>query len=214
MFRDRADGGMQLAKLLGKYKGKSNVVVLGLPRGGVVSAFEVAKALSAPLDVLCPRKVGAPTNSELALGAVTESGALFLNDDLVSYLTVSKKYLDSEIEKQKQVAKERMEIFRKVRSEINLKGKVVILVDDGLATGATMKAAILDVKQKNIEKCVVAIPVAPKETLLEIQEMADEVFCCMTPAFFQAVGQFYEDFRQTETEEVVTLLEKTKEQHL
>lgn len=206
IFRDRKDGGEQLAQELLKYRNLPEVVVLGLPRGGVVTAFEVAKALHLPLDIICPRKIGAPFNPELAIGAITETGEGVFHYDLISRLGVSERYIQQEVEKEKKQAQRRLTLFRKNRPKINLEGKTVILVDDGLATGATMQAAIKSAKAEGAAKVVVAIPVAPPDTYDKIQEMVDEIIALSTPSFFQAVGQFYEDFSQTEDEEVVELL--------
>ena len=211
MFIDRQDAGKNLAPLLAKYRGQKNLLVIGLPRGGVVLANEVATYLQAPLDVICPRKVGAPHNPELALGAVTETGAGYFNDDLIRHLGVSQKYLELECAKEQERSKQRLALFRKGLAPLNLQGKTVILVDDGLATGATMKAAIMSARAQKAAKIVVAVPVAPPDTAHEIKAMCDEFVCIDTPWLFQAVGQFYHDFGQTEDEEVVAILEKFHE---
>lgn len=208
IFRDRQDGGKQLAQELLKYHHQPNVVVLGLPRGGVVTAFEVAKALSLPLDIVCPRKIGAPFNPELAIGAITETGEGVFHDNLISRLGISEKYIQQEVEKEKQQAQRRLTLFRKNRPKINLEGKTVILVDDGLATGATMEAAIKSVTAEGAAKIVVAVPVSPPDTYDKIQREVDEIVALSTPTFFEAVGQFYDDFSPTEDEEVVELLSK------
>jgi putative phosphoribosyl transferase len=208
MFRDRKDAGEQLAKLLSAYKKQKNVVVLGLPRGGVVTAAAVARFLEAPLDVICPRKVGAPHNPELALGAITETGTGFFNESLIRQLGVSRKYLDEERAKEQKKAEMRMDLFRKGRPPLDLASKTVILVDDGLATGATMKAAILSLRGQKAKKIVVAVPVSPADTAREVQEMCDELVCMETPWLFQAVGQFYANFAQTEDTEVVEILKQ------
>jgi putative phosphoribosyl transferase len=206
IFRDRQDGGQQLAQALLKYRNFPDTVVLGLPRGGVVTAFEVAKALHLPLDITCPRKIGAPFNPEYAIGAITETGEGVFHDDLLARLGVSEQYIQQEVEKEKKQAQRRLSIFRKNRPKINLAGKTVIIVDDGLATGATMQAAIKSVKAEGAEKVVVAVPVAPSDTYEKIVNDVDEIIVLSTPSFFQAVGQFYQDFSQTEDEEVIKLL--------
>lgn len=208
MFFDRSDAGKQLARLVSKYKNQKDVIVIGLPRGGVVTAYEVAVFLNAPLDVVCPRKIGSPDNPEFALGAITETGEGFFNDALIKQLHVSSTYLEEEIAKEKKCAEMRLALYRKGRHPLNLQAKTVLIVDDGLATGATMKAAILSVKLQTPAKIVVAVPVAPPDTVSEIQEMVDEFLCLETPRLFQAVGQFYRNFDQTENEEVIALLEK------
>src|SRR5262245_22826224 len=197
MFRNRVDAGKNLAPLLAKYKEVPNIIVIGLPRGGVVVAYEVAQSLQAPLDVICPRKVGAPHNPELALGAVTETGEGYFNEELVQQLQVPRSYLEQEIAKEKERATKRLALYRKNRPALQLSGKTVILVDDGLAAGATMKAAIMAEKKQTVAVTVVAVPVAPPDTAEEIRLMVDDFICLQTPSLFQAVGQFYEEFEQT-----------------
>lgn len=206
IFQDRSDAGKKLLPHLLQYEKAPNTIVIALPRGGVVTAYEVAQGLHLPLDIVCPRKIGAPYNPELALGAVTHTGAHFFNEDIIRQLEVSKAYLTQEIEKEKQVSLKRQLLYRKNKPPLDIHGKTVILVDDGLATGATMKAAIQWVKEQKAKKVVVAIPVAPPDTLKEVELLVDEVVCLYAPTFFSAVGQFYEDFRQTTDEEVMALL--------
>lgn len=206
IFQNRQDAGKKLLSLLLQYKDTPNAVVIALPRGGVVTAHEIAQGLHLPLDIVCPRKIGAPYNPELALGAVTHTGAHFFNEDIIMQLGVSKAYLAQEIENEKEISLKRQLLYRKNRPPVYVQGKIVILVDDGLATGATMKAAIQWVKEQKAKKVVVAVPVAPPDTLQEVKLLVDEVFCLYAPTFFSAVGQFYEDFRQTTDEEVMELL--------
>lgn len=206
MFQDRSDAGKKLAPLLEKYQGNKEVIVIGLPRGGVITAREVASFLKAPLDVICPRKVGAPFNPELAIGAVTETGEGFFNEEFIRRLEIPKEYLEEEVEKERKRATARLALYRKGKPPLDVKGKIVIIVDDGLATGATMKAALLSLKKQKAQKLIVAVPVAPPDTVSEVKKMADEVYCIDTPWLFQAVGQFYVDFSQTEDEEVIALL--------
>jgi putative phosphoribosyl transferase len=206
IFKDRQAAGQQLAPLLEKYKKIPNGIIIGLPRGGVVVAAEIAKALELPLDVVSPRKIGAPNNPELALGAITHTGVGYFNQDIIFALGVSEKFIAGEIEQEKRVATARQKMYRKNRPPLEVKDKVCILVDDGLATGATMKACIQWVKEEKASRIIVAIPVSPPDTLEEIRAMCDEVICISAPPFFQAVGQFYEDFRQTSDEEVIELL--------
>ncbi len=208
MFIDRQDAGKKLALALSHYKGSKNVLIIGLPRGGVVLAYEVATFLHCPLDVICPRKVGSPFNPELAVGAVTETGEGYFNEDVIRAHDVSKAYLDSECARQIEVAKKRLALFRKGLAPIDFHNKTIIIVDDGLATGATMKAAIQSIKAQKAAKIVVAVPVSPPDTAREIKAMCDEFISLETPWSFQAVGQFYQKFDQTEDEEVVTLLTK------
>lgn len=210
LFKDRKEGGLLLEALLQEYKNKQDVIVLGLPRGGVVTAYEVAKGLNVPLDVTCPKKIGAPYNPEYAVGAVTESGEGVLNEFIIRQLEIPQAYIKQEMESKAQLAKERLKSYRKNLPAISLKSKVVILVDDGLATGFTMRAAIESVKASHPKKIVVAIPVSPKSTLSEIESLVDQVICLSTPENFYAVGQFYHSFDQTEDEEVIELLEKAQ----
>lgn len=208
MFIDRKDAGKQLAAALVKYQKAPNTVVLGLARGGVVVAYEVAKALHLPLDVICPRKIGLPYNPELAMGAVTESGQMILNPSVIETLGVSDDVIREVAEKEKKRAIERLKVLRQGLPPRQLKGKDVILVDDGLATGATMKAAVQSMKFEGAATIIVAVPVSPDTTLEELQNEADEVVCLETPPFFQAIGQFYDYFDQVEDDEVVELLKK------
>lgn len=207
-FKNRHDAGIKLANALLKYQKTEDTVVIGLPRGGVVTAFEIAASLGLPLDVVCPRKIGAPCNPELAIGAVTETGAGFFNDGLISQLSVSQEYLKAEIAKERKESAHRTSLFRKNRPPLHLENKTVILVDDGLATGATMKAAIQWVKNQKPSHLIVAVPVAPQDSLLEIENLADVVVCLYVPSLFYAVGQFYENFNQTSDEEVIKLLDQ------
>lgn len=204
-FRDRASAGKQLAVRLQHYRKKLDTIVLGLPRGGVVTAAEVAKALELPLDITCPRKIGAPHQEELAIGAVTETGEGIFNEDLIASLGVSQAYLKQQIEVQKKEAQRRLKAYRKNRPPRDLKGKTVIIVDDGLATGATMKAAIRSVQGEGVIYTVMAVPVAPSDTFNEISGMVEEAVALEISSSFYAVGQFYQDFSAIEDEEVIAL---------
>jgi len=206
MFRDRREAGEKLAEKLSRYKGDENVLILALPRGGVVPGYEIARQLDAPLDVLIVRKIGAPWQSELAAGAVSETGTVVLNDSVVSGYGITGEYLRKETEKQKNEIARRVELYREGRSIAKLEGRTIILVDDGVATGATMKAAIEALAHESIGKLVVALPVAPPDTAQVLKGMADEFICLETPAEFMAVGNHYRDFTQVTDEEVVALL--------
>lgn len=210
IFADRRDAAQQLTKLLEQYKDNNDAIVIGLPRGGVVVAAVIAETLNLPLDVVCPRKLGAPYQPELAMGAVTETGDAIFNEEVLAALSVPPSYLENIIQKEKLVAQQRARLYRKERPPLSLENKIAILVDDGLATGATMKAAIASVKALGASKIVVAIPVSPIDTLEEIQSRVDEIHCLQTPTPFYAVGVFYHDFSQTEDEEVIDLLKKAK----
>ncbi|MGQ9469634.1 MAG: phosphoribosyltransferase [Nitrososphaerales archaeon] len=207
MFRNRTEAGKILAEALSKYKGK-NPIVLAIPRGGVVVAYEVAKALNAPLDLIIPRKIGAPNQPELAIGAVTEDGTTILNKDILQYLRVSDDYIKGEVRRQVEEIKRRMEKYLGDKPRISIEGKAVILVDDGVATGATIRAAIASIRKRNPASIVLAIPVGPPETIEELRREADEVVCLMTPEPFFAIGQFYRSFEQTSDEEVIEILNK------
>lgn len=205
-YKNRKEGGQKLAQLLQKYANNPKAIILGLPRGGVVTAAEVAKKLNIPLDITCPRKIGAPFNPELAVGAITESGEGVYNEDVLNLTGADAAYLRMEIEKEKNIATSRLKKYRKNREPRNLQGKIVILIDDGIATGATMHAALKTVKSEGAAKIIVAVPVAPLETAEKFSKLADEWVCPYTPEMFYAVGQFYEDFRQTEDDEVEQIL--------
>ena len=209
-FSDRIEAGKKLAIALKDFSSK-NGVVLAIPRGGVVVAYEIAKAIGLPLDVIIPRKLGAPGNAELAIGAVAEDGTAILDNELVSYLGVSRSYIQEEIETQKQEIHRRLTLYRQQSSYPDLKGLDVIVVDDGIATGSTMKAALASVKNRGAASITVAIPVGPPSTIKELEKLADHVVCLYTPEYFQAIGQFYSDFSQTEDEEVVALLQQIKQ---
>ncbi len=209
-FSDRIEAGKKLAIALKDFSSK-NGVVLAIPRGGVVVAYEIAKAIGLPLDVIIPRKLGAPGNAELAIGAVAEDGTAILDNELVSYLGVSRSYIQEEIETQKQEIHRRLTLYRQQSSYPDLKGLDVIVVDDGIATGSTMKAALASVRNRGAASITVAIPVGPPSTIKELEKLADHVVCLYTPEYFQAIGQFYSDFSQTEDEEVVALLQQIKQ---
>ncbi len=209
LFKDRIQAGQKLAEKLLEYKDK-NVIILAIPRGGVVVAYEIAKVLNAPLDLIIPRKIGAPYQPELAIGAITQDGTIILNEDIVSYLPIPENYIKNEAERQKKEIERRLIKYRGNAIEPNLENKIVIIVDDGIATGATMLAAIASIRKKKPSKIVVAIPVAPPESLEKIKEYADEIICLQTPEPFFAIGQFYERFEQLEDEEVINILNKIR----
>jgi putative phosphoribosyl transferase len=209
MFRNRTEAGTRLAEKLGIYKDLSNALVLALPRGGVVTGYEVARSLNIPLDVLIVRKIGFPGQEELAAGAVSETGSVVLNRDIVSSGHLADEFLRKEIDRQKQEIARRVAYFRAGRRLAGLEGKVVILVDDGVATGATVKAAIAALKEEKIAKLVLALPVAPPETVELLRTMVDELVCLETPLYFMAVGAHYQDFTQVTDDEVVKLLRKS-----
>jgi putative phosphoribosyl transferase len=212
IYKDRKDAGLQLASRLTKYKDREDVLVLALPRGGVVIGYEVAKALNCLLDVIIIRKIGFPGQTELAIGAVSETGAVVLNEDIISTYTVSKEYIEEEISRQKKEISRRITLYRSGKGIPPLDGKIIILVDDGVATGATIKAAISTLKKEKIVRLVAALPVSSKDAEEEIKKTVDEWVCPETPLDFAAVGNYYQDFTQVSDEEVVELLkQKTKD---
>lgn len=211
IFSDRVEAGRRLAEALKGYEGRE-VVVLAIPRGGVVVGYQVARRLGAPLDIIAPRKIGAPYNPELAIGAVAEDGTIILDEGLVRRLGVTESYIGEESERQREEIRRRLRLYRGEAPYPDLKGRVVILVDDGVATGSTAKAALASIRRRGPEEVVVAVPVAPPSTARELEGEADRVVCLYTPEPFYAIGQFYRDFSQTSDEEVVRLLELNREE--
>jgi putative phosphoribosyl transferase len=211
VFENRIDAGRQLAVALEKYKNTENAVILALPRGGVVVGFEVAKVLNLPLDIVVPRKIGAPGNPEFAIGAITETGEGIFDKTTITAYGINQEYIDNTVAAEKKEAERRLKTYRGARPPLDLKNKIVIIVDDGLATGLTMRAAIKTVKKYGAQKIVVAIPVTPPDTAEIIKKEVDEIIYLDAPPFFGAVGAFYEEFGQTTDEEVVELLERSKD---
>jgi putative phosphoribosyl transferase len=211
-FRNRTEAGRALARVLSRYAGRDDVVVLALPRGGVPVAYEVAKELGAPLDVFLVRKLGVPGHEELAMGAIASGGVLVLDDGVVRWLGISEDQIQKTLARELDELRRREAAYREGRPLPDLKGKTVILVDDGLATGASMQAAARAVRRHDPARIVVAVPVASRATCDQFREEVDEVVCAVTPAPFYAVGNWYEDFSQTSDEEVRELLELAAEQ--
>jgi len=209
MFSDRRDAGVQLASRLKEYKDRTGVLALALPRGGVATGYEIARYLNVPLDIVIVRKIGFPGQPELGIGAVSETGTVVLNESIISTYGVPKDYIEREISKQKKEISRRVELYRKGKRLPSLEGKTIILVDDGVATGATMKAAITTLREEKLKKLIVALPVAPAGMADEIEQMADTFICIETPVDFMAVGAYYHDFTQVSDEEVVDLLERS-----
>ena len=205
-FPNRAEAGQLLAERLEKYAGRDDVIVLGLPRGGVPVAYEVAQRLGVPLDVFIVRKLGVPGFEELAAGAIASGGVRVLNEDVMRALPNADQLIESVTERETVELERREQTYRDGRPPPELRDRVVILVDDGLATGATMRAAVAALRQRGVAKIVVAAPVGAPDTCRELEQEADETICAITPEFFQAVGQYYEDFSQTTDEEVRELL--------
>jgi putative phosphoribosyl transferase len=209
-LRDRRDGGRRLARKLARYRGRKNTVVLGLPRGGVVTAAEVAAGLELPLDVVIARKIGAPGNPELAVGAVAEDGDPYLKDEGLALTGASGAYITDEVARQRAEILRRRAWFRGGRPLSLPEHATVILVDDGIATGSTVVAAIRALRQLGAERIVLAAPVAPPDTVEALRALADEVVVLATPAMFWAVGEFYEDFAAVSDEEVERLLARAR----
>lgn len=209
LFRDRREAGQQLASALRMYRDR-RPYVLAIPRGGVVVGYEVAVSLDAPLDVVVPRKLRAPGNPELAIGAVAHDGSVYVDEALAGTLRVTEEYLRDEIAQQTDEIQRRMRLYRGDRPPPNLAGMVAVVVDDGIATGSTMIAALRAVRAMRPAWLVVGIPVAPPDGVQRLQAEADDVICLHTPAAFYAVGQFYDSFTQTTDEEVIALLRRRK----
>ena len=204
-FEDRSQAGRLLAAELVEYKDKQPVV-LGIPRGGIVVAREIAEALGGVLDVVLAHKLGSPGHSELALGSVSEGGRVFLNESVVSAVNASADYIEAETARQLAQMRRRTQQIRKVRPKVSLKGRIAIVTDDGVATGATTQAAFWAVAMEQPEKIVAAIPVGPEDTILRLAEFVDEMVCLRVPAMFYAVGQFYSRFNAVEDEDMLRIL--------
>ena len=206
IFQDRADAGYRLAKPLQAYANREDVIVLGIPRGGVPVAFEVAKVLRAPLDVFLSRKLGVPGQEELAFGAVASGGVRVLDQEIVDGAGVSKRQIEQISDAAKKEMERRERLYRGARSPLRIEGQTVLLVDDGIATGSSMRAAINALRQMKPARIVVAVPVAPQSTCSRLRPEADEFVCLQIPKYFYAIGQFYEYFSQIADEEVTELL--------
>ncbi len=206
-FRDRFDAGRLLAQQLKpKYGQGKDVIVLGLPRGGVPIASEIAKALHAPLDICIVRKLGVPENREVAMGAIASGGIMILNEDLVQSLNISQAELEEVIVREWQELERRERLYRGDRSMPNLHNHTVILVDDGMATGSTLKAALSVIKQQQPKEIVVAVPVAPPDVCDELKQEVDAVVCLLTPKYLYSISLWYTDFSPTSDQQVRELL--------
>jgi putative phosphoribosyl transferase len=207
-FRDRIEAGRRLAEALRPYAGRPNLLVLALPRGGVPVGYEVARALHAPLDLLLVRKLGVPGHEELAMGAIASGGVRIVSEDVIAMLGIPDRVIATVAAAEEKELERRERLYRDARPAPNVRGRVVILVDDGLATGATMRAAAAALRTQRPEWLVVAVPVAPPETCEALRAEADDVVCALSPEPFIAVGAWYEDFSQTTDEEVRELLRR------
>jgi putative phosphoribosyl transferase len=211
IYRDRTEAGKRLVAQLKDYADRPDVLVLALPRGGVPVAFEVAEALRAPLDIFLVRKLGVPGHEELAMGAIATGGVRVLNDDVLDYMGIRGEVIDAVAADELQELERRERAYRDDRPAPDVKGKTVILVDDGLATGSTMRAAAAALRQQQPARIVVAVPVSAPQTCDEYRMGVDEIVCAVTPEPFYAVGQWYADFSQTTDEEVRDLLARAAE---
>lgn len=207
LFRDRIDAGRLLAESLRGYARK-DVLVLGIPRGGVPVAAEVARRLDAELDIVVARKLGTPQEPELAMGAVTANGGRFLNDEILRRLAVSEEDLEAVTIRERAEARAREKRFRAGRPPARIEGRVVIVVDDGLATGATMRASVRSIRKRRPSRLIVAVPVGSREACAALREEVDEIVCPYVPEYFGAVGFFYENFEPTEDADVKEILQK------
>ena len=210
LFANRREAGRILASLLMKYADRDDVLVLALPRGGVPVGFEVAQALRAPLDVFIVRKLGVPGHDELAMGAIATGGVRVLNDDVVMSLELEPEVIDTVAAREEKELARRERLYRGARPAPDVHGRTVILVDDGLATGSTMRAAVAALRKQGPARIVVAVPVAAPETCEEFKTEVDEAVCAATPRMFNGVGRWYEDFSQTTDEEVHELLAQAR----
>lgn len=210
-IKDRTEAGRALGRALKSYRGREDVVVLGLPRGGVPVACEVAESLSAPVDLMVVRKLGTPGHAELAMGAIASGGVRVLNQSVIFSLHIKDKVIDEVASREQRELERREEAYRGDRARPGIENKCVILVDDGVATGATMRAAISALRRQKPARIVVAIPVAPADTVEVLRSEADEVVCLETPEPFWAIGQWYVEFPQLSDEEVRERLAMTWE---
>ncbi len=210
IFKNRAEAGEELAADLDNFKSKPDTIILALPRGGVVVGYEVAKILNLPLDIVVPRKISAPGNPEFAIGAITETGEGVFDEMTVGAYGITESYLQNEIKEEKAEAERRLKLYRSNREPLDLKNKIAIIVDDGLATGLTMRAAIKTVKNLGAKKIIVAIPITSPEAAEIIKKEVDEIIYLEAPAFFGAVGSFYHEFPQITDEEVIDLLKNSE----
>jgi putative phosphoribosyl transferase len=208
IFRDRPDAGRQLAARLKRYADRPDVLVLALPRGGVPVAYEVAKELKAPLDVFLVRKLGVPGHEELAMGAIASGGVRVLNEDIINYLRIPDVVIDAVAAREQRELERRQQAYRDGRPPPDVRDRIVILIDDGLATGSTMRAAAASLRLLKPRRIVVAVPVSAPETCDAIRSEVDEIVCAVTPEHFQGVGLWYDDFSQTSDDEVRELLKR------
>jgi putative phosphoribosyl transferase len=207
LFKDRTDAGKQLAKKLSKFKNIKDALILALPRGGVIVGFEVSKKLKLPLDLVVPRKISAPFNNEYAIGAITESGEGIFNQQALKYLQITDSYLRKKVAQEQKEAQRRIKLYRGNIEPLMLKNKIIILIDDGIATGLTMLAAIKSIVTQKPLKIIVAIPVIAKDTIKAIEKEVTGLIYIQAPNNFNAVGEFYQQFNQTTDQEVIDCMQ-------
>ncbi len=212
LFHDRAAAGRELASRLREFTGRPDVLVLALPRGGVPVGYEVARALNVPLDIFMVRKLGVPWQPELAMGAIASGGTLVLNPDVVHGLAIPNSEIEKVAQREQQELEARERRYRGDRPPVEVKGRTIILVDDGLATGSSMRAAARALRDRDPERIIIAVPVAASTTCDELRAEGNEVVCAHTPEPFMAVGQWYREFSQTSDEQVRELLDRAAQQ--
>jgi predicted phosphoribosyltransferase len=211
IFQNRQDAGRQLAERLARHQGEKNLLVLGIPRGGVVVAAEIARALNAPLDVFLAHKIGAPENPEFAIGAVTSTGEVWLDDETIDNLKINRAEITREVEQECAEMARRASLYRGTRAPLEVKDNIVVVADDGIATGSTMLAAMRALRRLQPARLIAAIPVGPGETIAALRDECDEVIVLATPVPFWAVGRFYTQFDQTQDDQVIRLLRAAEE---
>lgn len=214
VYKDRTDAGKKLAEAVSEEAGKiRDGIVLALPRGGVPVADEVAKKLDLPLSVVVVRKLGHPNNPEYAIGAIASGGGKVLHDEAISRYGITHDQIQSVLKKEKRKLKKREELYHGKRIELDIEGKTVLLVDDGIATGASMQVAVSTLRNMNLERLIIAVPVGPPDTIRKLREIGDDVICPLQPTIFGAIGRFYRDFSQVSNDEVRQILAKYRTTH-
>ncbi len=213
IYNDRSDAGNKLALELEKYQDDSQLVVVGIPRGGVEVAYYVCRELNLPMEITITKKIGAPFNPELAIGAISEKETVVLNNSLIESLGISDEYIEQEKEKQKREIEKKLNLYRKEKPPLSFKNKKIIIVDDGIATGATIKAVVKFFEKNNVSKIIVAVPVVSHESIKEIKNICDEVVCPLVPDFFNAVGTFYQNFNQVTDKQVIDFIDNLKKEN-
>lgn len=205
LYKNRIDAAEKLSSLLQNYKNKKEVIILALPKGGVIIGNAIAKNLNLKLDIIIPKKLSSPLTKELAIGAICEN-SIFLNHQLIDDFGISKEFVKQEIAEKKRKLQEQKKLYKKHKSSLDIKDKIIILVDDGAATGATMMAAIYAIKEKQAKKIIVSIPVAPYTVIENLKNLVDEVICPYMPDNFFAICQYYDDFQEISDDEVIKIL--------